>query len=318
MLLILPMKFGLSIAITVFTSVCVMRPGMAGHWVFLMKSGGTGYSVDVDSIETNRDDRLWSILIEYGTPMQLQGNPVQSAFVKFSGNCATQNYTMLQFSLLDAEFSTFYNSSFGEESQAVLGKFSPVGPAILQFVCNRASPEVKIPVPPTAGTPSPVASPPKPTQAFSRSRLVESLPSGNHRLCSKVNNSPIASSEEGVCFNFRKAGTQITGLYGPDRATDDGIVCINGLVRNNTISGAGVEVTSELIHGIETKPRQSRDSRLEHWDKFLQLGRWRLTVVPGGNVIYYDSALLNLNGFYQYSAGTELPPRSCAPAELTK
>lgn len=160
---------------------------------------------------------------------------------------------------------------------------------------------------------------------YPRVQTIESLPSGNYTLCSKQpdyieDGEGIRLGHQGMCANFRKRGNQIKGFFWGAMPSEK-VICISGLIRNNTLSGSAAQMVNVETGLLDPKIRQAPNSQMEEWDKegFLMVGRWRSVVTQysrtlnrHGGVIYYDRALLNLNGFYRYPAGIHLPPKSCA------
>jgi len=143
---------------------------------------------------------------------------------------------------------------------------------------------------------------------------IEGLPTGNHRVCSQLPTS--RGMESGMCFLFRKVGDRIVGnFYIPYSSW---LVCVSGKVDGNKVNGEALESSGEL--GSPTDPK-FQGSRLENWDErgYLKLAEGRVVnrrYVPGTEGLYtawfvYEKALLNLNGFYFYNAGSTLPPERC-------
>ena len=146
---------------------------------------------------------------------------------------------------------------------------------------------------------------------------IQSLADGNYRVCSEV-----ASAEGKVpemCFLFRKIGNRVTGnFFAPN--SDLGI-CITGKVNNNIISGEALESTLPDNEPLQLDS-ESQGSKLVNWDNngYLKIAEGSVKNTPftigDGNIDYtalinYRNALLDLNGFILYNAGTTLPPRSC-------
>jgi len=137
---------------------------------------------------------------------------------------------------------------------------------------------------------------------------ITSLPDGNYRFCSDRPPSDI-QRVSGVCFRFQKAGDAITGdYYYPYEGSS---ICLTGQVNGNTVSGQGLERFS-----INSAPPDDFDQEsLHNWrqDGFLQIGRGvAVSDRPEDQkAVRYRSALLNLNNFYQYNAGTVLPTSEC-------
>lgn len=137
---------------------------------------------------------------------------------------------------------------------------------------------------------------------------IASLPNGNYRFCSDRPPSDI-QRVSGVCLRFQKNGDQIVGdYYYPYKGSS---ICLNGRVNGNTVTGQGLERFS-----IDAAPPDDFDQdSLHDWrqDGFLEVGRGvAVSDRPADQkAVRYRSALLNLNNFYQYNAGTVLPPSGC-------
>ncbi|PSN19288.1 hypothetical protein C7271_08045 [filamentous cyanobacterium CCP5] len=137
---------------------------------------------------------------------------------------------------------------------------------------------------------------------------VASLPDGNYRFCSDRPPSDI-DRVSGVCFRFRKVDDQITGdYYYPYEGSS---VCLTGRVNGNTVSGQGLERIVENA----SPPQEVEKGQFTNWrqEGYLQVRRGIVfdQLPREGEAIRYRSALLNLNDFYQYNAGTVLPPTDC-------
>lgn len=137
---------------------------------------------------------------------------------------------------------------------------------------------------------------------------IANLPDGNYRFCSDRPPSDV-ERVSGVCFRFQKDGDAITGdYYYPYEGSS---ICVTGQVNGNTISGQGLERFS-----INSAPPDDFDQNSLHdWrqEGFLKIGRGvAVSDRPADQkAVRYRSALLNLNNFYQYNAGTVLPPSEC-------
>jgi hypothetical protein len=144
-----------------------------------------------------------------------------------------------------------------------------------------------------------------------REFTVESLPDGNYRLCSdgfagaKAHHAPADIQRvSGVCFRFRKQGEEIVGeYYYPYEGSQ---ICLNGEVNRNTVTGQAVEK-------MKTTPDLPKGRHNWRQEGFLQVGRPNLQATwSEATYVRYRSAILNLNQFYQFNAGTVLPPQNCA------
>jgi hypothetical protein len=137
---------------------------------------------------------------------------------------------------------------------------------------------------------------------------IANLPDGNYRFCSDRPPSDI-ERVSGVCFRFQKESDAINGdYYYPYEGSS---ICLTGQVNGNTVSGQGLERFS-----INSAPPDDFDQNaLHNWrqEGFLEIGRGvAVSDRPAEQkAVRYRSALLNLNNFYQYNAGTVLPPSGC-------
>lgn len=141
-----------------------------------------------------------------------------------------------------------------------------------------------------------------------RTFTIAGLPNGNYRFCSDDPPSGI-NRVSGVCFRFRKTGEDIVGeYYYPYEGSS---ICFTGEVNGNTVTGQGLELLSPTASPPPNLPGE--DERTD-WrqEGFLQVGHAeRVNNFRDRRAIRYRSAILDLNGFYQYNAGTVLPPQQC-------
>lgn len=138
--------------------------------------------------------------------------------------------------------------------------------------------------------------------------IIASLPDGNYRFCSDRSPSDV-SRVSGVCFRFRKQDSDVVGEYYYPYRGDS--LCINGQVNGNTVTGQGVEPLSQNPELPLDLPKG--DARAD-WSQegWLEVGRAQLILRnEDPERIQYRSLIADLNGFYQYNAGTVLPPQSC-------
>lgn len=138
---------------------------------------------------------------------------------------------------------------------------------------------------------------------------IGSLPNGNYRFCSDRPPNDI-QRVSGVCFRFRKAGNDVVGeYYYPYKGSS---LCVNGEVNQNTITGQGVE---PLGANPAIPMNLPTTDALSDWEQegFLQVGRAQLVLHnESPERVRYRSLLMNLNDFYQFNAGTVLPPQRCS------
>lgn len=104
-----------------------------------------------------------------------------------------------------------------------------------------------------------------------------------------------------ACFLFKKLGNKIIGyLNTTGESNGEDRICVEGLVKNNTISGRAVQDFPYAPEVIRQNPNESMASVQSYWreKKILRLSNGRF--YNGNNYPYaiYSNALLNLNGFY--------------------
>jgi hypothetical protein len=147
---------------------------------------------------------------------------------------------------------------------------------------------------------------------------IQSLPNGNYRFCSNLPPSSVVSDEEiiaaGHCFLFQKSGNRVVGYFSDMSTYGEVRVCATGVVSGNTVTGEAVD----YIPGEEI-PVDSRfqGTRPVNWDDsgYLKLARASAKYDSSEGYITtsirYRTALLNLDSFHRYNAGTQSPPTSC-------
>jgi hypothetical protein len=147
---------------------------------------------------------------------------------------------------------------------------------------------------------------------------LQRLPNGNYKVCSEPLPASVGKEQNlitGDCFAFRKSGTRVVGTYYDTRTFGENAVCMSGTLSNSTVRGEAVEEIGSV--GRQSTPPNSSGSQLVNWDKegYLKVARASVVRSYGAPVYYktvrYRSALLNLNSFYRYSAGTKVPPSKC-------
>ena|SRR4028118_571249 len=147
---------------------------------------------------------------------------------------------------------------------------------------------------------------------------IQSLPNGNYRFCS---NPPPFSvvSDEGIlaashCFLFQKSGNQVVGYFSDMSTYGEVRACITGTVNGNTVKGDALEYIFDAE--IPVAPR-FKGARPVNWDDngYLKVANANATYnsdqVVVSTSIFYSTAVLNLNEFYRYNAGTQSPLTSC-------
>lgn len=149
---------------------------------------------------------------------------------------------------------------------------------------------------------------------------IQGLPNGNYRFCSNPPPSSVVSDEEfvaaGHCFLFRKAGNRVVGQFFDMSTYGEVGVCATGTISGNTITGEALEVFPPEGEPLPVEPRFQSATPVS-WDEnsFLKVARADVNYdQDDGSVstsIRYRTALLNLDGFHRYNAGTQAPPTSC-------
>ena len=147
---------------------------------------------------------------------------------------------------------------------------------------------------------------------------IQSLPNGNYRFCSNPPPSSVVSDEEilaaGHCFVFRKAGNRVVGYFSDMSTYGESRVCALGTVAGNTVTGEALE--DFPVDEIQLEPR-FQGTTPQNWDNngYLKVGRATAKYDSSeGNVstsIRYRTAVLDLDGFHRYNAGTQSPPTIC-------
>ena len=149
-------------------------------------------------------------------------------------------------------------------------------------------------------------------ESTQRQSSLQRLANGNYKVCSKP---PSTSIDTGYCFVFRKSGNRVVGDYYDTKTLGEEGVCMSGTLSNRTVRGEAIEEIGSV--GRQNTPPNSSGKRLVNWDKegYLKVARasvLRTYEVPHSyKTVRYRSALLNLNSFSRYNAGTQSPPRTC-------
>lgn len=154
-----------------------------------------------------------------------------------------------------------------------------------------------------------------PAQAKPLTSPVTQLRNANHRLCSEPKGKE--GRMRGMCFLFRKQGDQVIGQY--FKPYTEKSVCVNGVAHGNLVSGFAREVMYSQSPNLEVK-EQLQNNQLRNWDNesdSLKVAQGEVvknlgeTQLGYSGLAAYNVALLNLNDFHRYNAGTALPPENC-------
>jgi hypothetical protein len=150
---------------------------------------------------------------------------------------------------------------------------------------------------------------------------VATLADGNYQFCSQPDPRNWQDGA-GVCFVFQKFDRQVDGYYGYPHS--DNFICVKGQVEDNAIGGEALQISWA---GYEWTDIPQSAFQWD-WEGRLTLSRGNIvrTInnvegnnvegnnVEGNNVegridwILFRQAVLNLNGFYQYSSPRMTPP----------
>ncbi|MEL7050460.1 MAG: hypothetical protein AAGM45_01575 [Cyanobacteria bacterium J06588_5] len=163
---------------------------------------------------------------------------------------------------------------------------------------------------------------PLPEEAAGQSSSIENLADGNYRFCNEqpfaAASRPFAESNSrdgepmGACFRFRKQGTQIIGDY--YYPTVGSSVCLSGLVDGNVITGEAIERAEGSNAVSQTEGNIS--AALQPWRRagFLQVSAASTTgnSSSASGITHYPQAVLTLNDFYRYNAGSVASPINCS------
>lgn len=142
----------------------------------------------------------------------------------------------------------------------------------------------------------------------------------NHRLCSEPQQGD--RRMRGMCFLFRQQGDEVIGQYFEPYTEKS--ICVHGVVNRNLVSGFARGVIFSESPDLSVSERL-QGNELANWDPqsdYLDVARGRVVESLGesqiagySGIAAYDIALLDLNTFYRYNAGTVLPPQDCAIAQ---
>lgn len=146
---------------------------------------------------------------------------------------------------------------------------------------------------------------------------ISSLRDANHRLCSEPPNRGELKMS-GMCFLFRKEGDEVIGQF--FEPYTDNLICVHGVTDGMTVTGIAVSTPPLRSAPVRLEP-EAKDFELGNWDNagYLKVARGSVSneSIPVGEyteysaTISYKAALLDIEDFYRYNAGTTLPPRSC-------
>ncbi|MGR3279427.1 hypothetical protein ACSYAD_30635 [Acaryochloris marina NIES-2412] len=140
----------------------------------------------------------------------------------------------------------------------------------------------------------------------SQASALEKLSNGDYQFCSQIDPND-GRDGAGVCFNFVKQGDRVDGYYGyPHSGT---FVCVRGRMEQGQIAGNGLLLSWPGHPGPSIVPSQYKwqlDSHLTLRNGYLV----RSIKEEHGRVewIQFDEAVLNIDGFHQYSTVKMRPP----------
>ncbi len=115
---------------------------------------------------------------------------------------------------------------------------------------------------------------------------------------------------------FRKTGNRIVGVFADMSTYGEVNVCAVGTVSGNTIKGEALENFLPEDRPLPIEPKFQGTTPL-NWDDngYLKVARANATYDRNDGYVStsvrYRTALLNLDGFHRYNAGTRTPPTSC-------
>jgi hypothetical protein len=147
---------------------------------------------------------------------------------------------------------------------------------------------------------------------------VAQLPGGAYQFCTEPDPQN-GQDGAGVCLNFVKQGTRLTGYYGYPHS--DAFVCLRGQVAGPDFSGEAYVVSwggNVWTEVPATPPETASPEPSFIWDDAgrLLLGPGEIAQTIGEEMdqiswVFFRQARLDLQGLYQYAA-----PRMKPPAEL--
>lgn len=136
--------------------------------------------------------------------------------------------------------------------------------------------------------------------------MVATLADGNYQFCSQPDPHNWQDGA-GVCFVFQKVARQVEGYYGYPHS--DNFICIKGKVDDNLITGEALEI-SWTGHEWTDIPQSTFKWDLEGRLTLSQGSIIRTVDDVEGQIdwLLFRKAVLNLDGFYQYSSPRMTPP----------
>ncbi|MGJ3253654.1 MAG: hypothetical protein ACFE0J_21335 [Elainellaceae cyanobacterium] len=113
---------------------------------------------------------------------------------------------------------------------------------------------------------------------------------------------PLDQSIRGLCFAFRKDGSQIIGTYYDTSTLGEEGLCISGVAVGNKVTGKGREFVGSV--GRQSVPPGSAGSTPVNWsdEGFLTVAD-AVTINfsdSSGSEVYYNQAVLDLSTFHRY------------------
>ena len=143
---------------------------------------------------------------------------------------------------------------------------------------------------------------------------IASLADGKYQFCSKpqlldqLDQSRNWQSKTGICFNFTKIGDRVDGYYAYPN-TDD-LICLRGQVQNSIVKGEALALSWAGREWINIPKVEFK------WDEEGHLTIKESKVIRssldnrGGRTdwILFRQAVLDTQGFYQYSNSQMTPP----------
>jgi hypothetical protein len=151
---------------------------------------------------------------------------------------------------------------------------------------------------------------PQQPQARAGATTIAALANGTYQQCSQPE--PKKLDGAGVCLVFKKTGPHIAGYYGYPHS--DRFVCLEGTAQNNRVLGKAHILSwpgEEWLSLPETSFRWDEEGHLT-----LEGGKIQPLTGQGTEqmtLITFNKAVLDVNGFYQYSR-----PKMNDPVNLCK
>lgn len=134
---------------------------------------------------------------------------------------------------------------------------------------------------------------------------IATLNDGNYQFCSKPDPGDWRGGD-GVCFVFSKRGTAVDGYYGYPHSNN--FVCIRGQARDQQIHGEGLIPFWQDEAGANPVDPDNVEDQAGR----LHLSQGKRMSSPnrskeGLQILFFASASLNLNQFYQYPSPRMAP-----------